>query len=127
MPYEGNLEVRVHRAPAVYVRVPEGVDPTEVRTMLNHQEKPPQRVGAYVGLSGLAQGDVLTVSVPLKRRVTKETAAGTEYTIEWKGNTVVGVSPKGTLEPLYQREDFLSDQAPPDEADYYIPAQEVAW
>ena len=127
LPYEGKLEVRVHQAPTVYVRVPEGVDPDEVRGMVNNREKSPQRAGAYMGFSGLRGGDVLTVSVPLKKRTTKETVAGVEYTLEWKGNTIVGMSPKGTLAPLYQREDYLADRAPLGEVDYYVPAQEVAW
>ena len=127
LPYEGKLEVRVRQAPTVYVRVPEGVDPDEVRGMVNNREKSPQRAGAYVGFTGLRGGDVLTVSVPLKKRTTKETVAGVEYTLEWKGNTIVRMSPKGTLAPLYQRENFLADRAPLGEVDYHVPAQEVAW
>jgi hypothetical protein len=126
VPYEGKLEVRVHRALNVYVRVPEGVDSTEVGTALNHHERPPRRAGAYVVFSDLTRGDVVTVSVPLKRHTTVETAAGVEYTIEWKGNTVVSISPTGTLAPLYQREGYLAERAPHEEADYYVPAHEVA-
>jgi hypothetical protein len=127
VPYEGKLEIRVHQAPTLYVRVPEGVDPNEVRAMLNNREKSPQREGAYVGFSGLTRDDVVTISVPLKKRTSKETVAGVEYALEWKGNTIVRMSPKGTLAPLYQREDYLADRAPLGEVDYYVPAQEVAW
>jgi len=80
-----------------------------------------------VGFSGLTRDDVVTISVPLKKRTSKETVAGVEYALEWKGNTIVRMSPKGTLAPLYQREDYLADRAPLGEVDYYVPAQEVAW
>ena len=53
--------------------------------MLNNREKSPQREGAYVGFSGLTRGDVVTISVPLKNRTTKETVEGVEYTLEWNG------------------------------------------
>ena len=44
-----------------------------------------------------------------------------EYTAHYRGNTIVGMDPEGTIYPLYQRKTMLDDTAPKQKVDRYIP------
>jgi len=61
----------------------------------------------------IAAGDSVELLFPLKTYETTERAAGVDYTVRWKGSSVLNISPAGKRVPLYSdREEILTDIAP---------------
>jgi hypothetical protein len=54
-----------------------------------------------------------------------ETANQASPTLTWRGDTVVEISPKGTICPLYQREHFKQEKAPMKATTFYFPEEEL--
>lgn len=131
LPYEGKIEIVVHNAPTVLVRTPDWVERTEVQVFKNNEAAKFIWSKSYVKVVGLRPSNRLTVTFPLKRKVEKEfikDGKNMEYTVEWKGDTVISISPPGDLFPLYQRAHFRSDEAPlREDITYHVPKEEIHW
>ena len=70
-------------------------------------------VGTPGGLGKAKPGDKMTVTFPISiRTVSDEKMGGKTFTYTVKGNTVIGVEPKGKYHSLYQRDKYRSDKAP---------------
>jgi flagellar biosynthesis chaperone FliJ len=119
-PYEGRVEVTVKNTTDLFIRLPEWVDKSKVAVTIDGAVQPVSWRGDYVQLSRLIRGQEVTVTYPL-RHLTEtfylipEKSSPMEsnrYTITWKGDTVISISPKGRYYPLYQREYYESDKAP---------------
>ena len=80
----------------------------------------PQRHGAINALAvnfipvinRAAQTGELTVTYPLATFVQKMKRAGTDYTINWKGNTVTSLAPNGKVWPLFEKVPFPTPAYP---------------
>ena len=53
-------------------------------------------------------GEELTVTYPLVEFVQKMKAGGKDLEIHWKGNLVIGLSPKGKVWPLFEQVPYLT-------------------
>lgn len=127
-PYEGRLEIDVHSAPKVFVRVPEWAQRSDVRVLVNGTGRTVRWVGDYVKVSRLKHGDSVALTYPMRSRKTREIIiGGVKYVTEWKGDTVIRISPPGEEYPLYQREGMLSDKTPMREIELYKPEKEIDW
>jgi len=62
-------------------------------------------------------GERITVEFPISIRKTIENAVGQTFEAEWRGDDVVGITPKGTKKPLYSGRKVY-DKAPMREGDY---------
>ena len=112
-PYEGRIDMIVHDAEKIMVRIPSWAKKEEVQIHINHTPVHADYVDqVYVKLSGLRQNDHIKVQYPLKLAVIPEIVNGTEYLAEWKGNTVVGINPKGNFYPIFEREYMKKNAAP---------------
>jgi hypothetical protein len=56
-----------------------------------------------------------------------QTIAGTSYSLEIKGNTVVSISPGGENGPLYRREYMKADAAPTTKVKRFVAEQALLW
>lgn len=104
-PYAGKIDIRVHDAPKLLVRIPEWVSNKDLRVLVN--ERPVEAVmGAnrYIEFTGLQKGAFIRMEYPLSTREGPEQVSGQTYHVRWKGDTVIGILPKGKLYPLYERE-----------------------
>ena len=119
-PYEGRVEVTVKSASDLFIRLPEWVDKDKVDVTVDGASPPFSWRGDYLQLVDLERGQEVSVTYPL--RLFTETfyltpenrplIESNKYTITWKGDTVIGISPRGQYYPLYQREYYESDEAP---------------
>ena len=133
MPYEGKVEILVHDAPTLYMRVPDWVERTRVNVMVDGNPRTFEWNGEHVKLTGLRSNENVTVTYPL--RELKETVriggaidiTPPEYTLTWRGDTVVEISPKGMICPLYQREHFKQVKAPMKTTTFYFPEEELSF
>lgn len=112
-PYEGRLDIRIHEAPKLRVRIPAWVRETELQARLDRQVVPPAFFNKrYLGFEGLKRGQVLTITYPLRRETLAEVVADKEYRVRWRGDTVVGIAPQGQRYPLYERDWMERADAP---------------
>jgi hypothetical protein len=115
LPHRGELDLMVHGARRVLVRVPEWVPKDGVRTFIGQKPVPVMWQGGYVVFERVHRGQRLTVTYPLRLARIKETVGsldGTEYTERWRGNTIVDISPPGKWIPLFQRPELEHEQLP---------------
>ena len=57
----------------------------------------------FAAIGMVAAGAVAVCRFPVREAQTQETVLGTTYTVNWRGDTVMNISPGGIRVPLYQR------------------------
>ena len=115
LPYEGKVVLRNKRAHTVMIRIPVWVEEDKVRCFLNDQPVQPPRAGGYWMVQDLEQGDVIRLEFPVPERTDPYTFAGKEYTVSFRGSTVVDISPHpedSDKYAIYMREGLKASQAP---------------
>jgi hypothetical protein len=115
LPHRGELNIFVHNARKVLVRVPQWAPEAEVKAFVARRPIPVSWQDSYVVFSSTHPGQQLTVTYPLRIAELKETVGsldGTEYTERWRGNTIVAISPPGKWIPLFQRPELDTEQIP---------------
>ncbi len=131
MPYEGKVELFVHDASVLSVRVPDWVSKGEVSVMVDDRlvdVSAGDWQDGFVRLTGLKPDRKVTITFPQRENVEEKFFAGQIYTLTWQGDTVVDISPNGTISPTYQRENMQRDKsAPLKRAIYHVPDAEVPW
>lgn len=131
MPYEGKVELFVHNAPVLSVRVPDWVSKNDVRVVVDDRSvsvSADDWQDGYVRLKDLKPGNKITITFPQREMVEEKFFAGHTYTLTWRGDTVVNISPNGTTSPTYQRKNMQHGKsAPLKHAVYHVPDKEVPW
>jgi hypothetical protein len=133
LPYEGKVILTNKTARLVYVRMPSWVDKSAVRCRVNQQPASTHWLNNYLAIEGLAPCDVVTVEFPMVETVETYTLPSypDRYTIRFRGNTVVDISPRADRlaltemgsddgaffpvkkgYPVYQREHYRRDRVP---------------
>ena len=115
LPHRGELNLLVHDARKVLVRVPEWAPKADVKAFVNRQPVPVSWEESYVAFAVTHPGEQLTVTYPLRIAEIKETVGsldGTRYTERWRGNTIVDISPSGKWIPLFQRPELDTERLP---------------
>jgi hypothetical protein len=136
LPYEGKVVIRNKTAKSLSVRIPRCVNLAAVGFKVNGRTRTPSWLNRYLLAGSITAGDVITITFPmvittekysLKWRLTefwqecslpRPTWSNDKpivYTMTFKGNTLVDVSPRdaGKGIPLYRRQALCTrDQAP---------------
>lgn len=103
-PYAGRVDVIMHIPGRLRVRIPEWVAPDDLAVTLGGDP-----VGfsmssdRYAEIDGLREDDRVSIEFPLVERVETEIVSGMTYTVRRRGDTVVGIDPRGERYPLYDR------------------------
>jgi hypothetical protein len=104
-PYKGKLELKIHNAKTVCVRIPDWVAADKISIHVNDERYPVDLLASnYIKLQRLKPGDSVLIEYPLRMLQTKEIVSGDTYRVRWRGDTVVSVNPSGEIYPLFQRE-----------------------
>ena len=114
-PYMGRIDIIVHDTDDIeqlMVRLPSWMSKEEVQISVNNTLTDADYDGIFVKFTSLKKGDYVKIEYPLILETKTETVNGTEYSVEWKGDTVVGINPKGELYPLYERDNLKENTAP---------------
>ena len=133
LPYEGKVVLKNKTARKVHVRIPSWADKKAVRCSVNDREASPHWLSNYLILEGLRPWDVVRVEFPVLELTEKYTlpSYGHQYTCDFKGNTLVDISPRGDKPvlikmgsddggifqvrkgyPIYLRDHLKADRAP---------------
>ncbi|MFN8009428.1 MAG: hypothetical protein U0V70_20830 [Terriglobia bacterium] len=83
------------------IRIPAWAPPDSIRLTVNGQPISPTRIGsfAYIPRDVLPEPVLLQYGLPVRRQI--ERIAGVDYTLTWKGNRVIGITPNSDFLPLY--------------------------
>jgi hypothetical protein len=112
-PYQGRVDLIVHDAPKLLVRIPSWVRQSELTVTINDKAQPFNFTDQkYIVFNGLKKDDVITVAYPLERVETCENVNGTDYRVQWRGDTVTHISPKGLIVPIFERDWMETDEVP---------------
>ncbi|HZO88166.1 MAG TPA: hypothetical protein VFB38_07475 [Chthonomonadaceae bacterium] len=127
LPYAGRVQVRLKRAGRLKLRCPEGMDAAEVGLKVDGQAVPAQAEGSYFVLEGLQAGAEVEMTFPTPIVTRKETVADVPYTVTWKGNAVIDLSPEGEDYPTYRRQAWRQSVAPLAVWPYPVQSRRIHW
>ncbi len=144
LPYEGKVVLKNKSARKAHVRIPSWVDKRSVRCHVGEQEASLHWLGNYLILEGLRASDVIRVEFPVVESTEKHSLPSyeQEYTCDFRGNTLVNLSPRGEKPgliqmesddggifrvrkgyPIYLRDHLKADKAPLKTVERYAPPQ----
>ena len=105
LPSTGRVTVVVKQAGEFYLRPPAWAPRGQVRAFRNAKPVSVHWKNNYITFKNAQAGEELTLTYPLPHFLQEVSIAGRNvvdhYTLEWLGNTVVGISPTGKHLPLY--------------------------
>lgn len=127
MPHDGKVEVFVKEQIAdLMVRIPEwvpygavdiAIEPAAGETLKTTGRHVSWVNKFFIKLTQVQPGTKVTVEFPLAQRTTEEYAVDKKYSVNWIGDDVIGISPKGTYYPLYTKRRILES----------IPMKEISY
>ena len=141
LPYEGKAVLKNKTARSASVRIPRWADRAAVRATVNGAKRQPVWLGNYLMVRDLRPKDVVTIEFPVVTTVERwtEKTFETTYTCEFRGNTLVDISPRGDRSrikvvamddgaryplragfPLYQRDHMKASRAPMKTVERYV-------
>src|SRR5262249_46228544 len=115
LPFEGKVVLRNRQAEAIRVRIPAWVDVKNLKVMLNGKPIEAIQPGRAVFVEGIKNKDVIELNFIVRERTDKYFIHDKTYTIEYRGSTVVDISPRNAdpqLIPMYEREALKGKKAP---------------
>ncbi len=101
-PFDGRVDIIPQTPGAVRVRLPRWAKPKDVTVSIDDHAAPWRLENGYVILAHVAAKARVCVRYPLRERTEDVLAGGQICKVQWKGNTVVGISPSSGREPTYQ-------------------------
>lgn len=127
LPYEGNVLIQLKTNTPVKLRRPEGTDTRNIHLTLNGQAITPTIEGNYFILGNRIAGDRIEIHFPLPTTTQLERIAGNDYTVSWKGNSVIQLEPIGEKYPTYRRSSWLAPSAPSSERLFPPIGNRIRW
>jgi len=127
LPYEGKVVLRMKKDRNVQVRIPSWTDADGVSCQVNGKAREAQWKGRYVSIPSVEAGDVVTVQFPMVEKTIWRQIRETDYTITFRGFTVVDLSPKADVTPIFQRAHLRRDRAPMRKVTRHISERNIQW
>ena len=127
VPYVGQVDVKVKQALSLSIRIPEWVQPGEVRVRVNGADRPVCWDGRYADVGGVTPGDVATMTFPIAERTEGAWIEKAHYTLVRKGNDVVAIDPPGRFCPLYQREHYRQNDTRWRKVERFVSNEDIYW
>jgi hypothetical protein len=122
LPYQGKVVLHNKKARAALVRVPYWVPPADIKCFLNDKAVTPFMAGRYLVFEDLrpsgglgAGGEAIRIEFPVPTAVERHTIGSRQYTLTFRGSTLVDITPRednpAKLQ-YYLRESLKANQAP---------------
>jgi hypothetical protein len=111
-PFLGGLTVRLKAPRRLAVRIPGWTARTEVQVHVNGAPARAEHRGQYLWLEGVQAGDTASISYPAPISSRSYVLGDSTYVANYRGDTIFSISPRGRFLPLYERDYYLSAQAP---------------
>ena len=131
LPYEGKVVLDNKKAERMTVRIPLWVDERQVNVRINDEPVEVSWLGRRIYLGALQPQDRIEITFPMVQSEEKIHLVNTDYTYQFKGNTVVDVSPRAPKapgrKPIYQRDRYKQKRAPLVKKSRFVPAKMIQW
>ncbi|MSP13428.1 MAG: hypothetical protein EXR62_10800 [Chloroflexi bacterium] len=101
LPNEGRLEIHMHKNRHLWVRLPSWLKTEKIRLRVDRETAPLQLQAPYLFLPALKAGTAIEITFPLARQSMTEQVIDRSFQVEWLGDTVVSISPRGIIAPRY--------------------------
>ena len=124
---EGKVVLKNKTAKNASVRIPQWVDKSKVKCLIGDEGIRPIWANQYIVITDLKPKDQVTITFPMLERTAKFTLNQKEYTVDFKGNTVVHIEPQGFFCPLYQRDDYRKNHAPMKNVQRFVSDVQIRW
>jgi hypothetical protein len=111
IPYEGQVDVKVKEPCDLDVRIPEWVQPGDVRVRVDGADREVDFASRYAQVGAVKPGNVATLTFPISERTDSVWIEQDRYALVRKGNEIVAIDPPGQYAPLFQRDHYREDRA----------------
>lgn len=95
----GRIDVTDERGRDVFLRLPTWVESEKVRVTAGRETVSSQVAGGYLRVPGNGTARLVTFEFPLQEERTVETMVGQPFTIDWRGDQIVAMSPPENPNP----------------------------
>ncbi len=127
LPYEGKVVLQNKQAHTLQVRLPYWVDRAGLSCFVNDKPVTPPHAGSWLVLQNLKGRETVTLEFPVAETTEIYTICGTPYTAQFRGSTVVDISPRETdveefknIYPFFMRDHLKATIAPMRKAGRFV-------
>jgi hypothetical protein len=124
-PSDGRVDVTMKAERSLGVRVPEWVSWSDVQVLLNDEATRSGYEDCYLWVEDLKPGDTVSVRYPLPLHSSTAVLGEDVYIADYKGDSVVNITPEGRYVPLYRRDQFLGRNVPETDQLWHLPSSEI--
>jgi hypothetical protein len=103
LPGQGRVRVEMKAPGDLWIRLPDWTEQRTVKVSLGGRTMSPEFRDGFVGVRHLRPTDAVQLEFPLRRQRRRESFMGHTVDAEWLGDSVVSISPEGSLIPLFER------------------------
>ncbi|RKY04131.1 MAG: hypothetical protein DRP56_10440, partial [Planctomycetota bacterium] len=132
LPYEGKVVIHNKIARQISVRIPIWVDRSKLQATVNGTKRNLSWFGAFLVFDDMKPNDTLQLDFPVTEETLRLTATEdgkkVTYTIMFRGNTVVDISPRDDspgVYPVYLRDHMKAKKAPMKTIQRFVADKEV--
>jgi len=134
LPYEGRVDIHAKQKIDLEVRLPGWTDKSKANCTVDGKDREITFDGRYAKVGSVEESQTAIITFPITERTEKIHVQGpplpgqeNEYTVIFRGNTIVSIDPPGEYIPLYQRGHYRTGQTLWRKVDRFVPDQEFAW
>jgi hypothetical protein len=108
LPREGRVRVEMKTPGDLWIRVPDWAEKRNVKVSLRGRAIASEFRDGFALVPHLRPADAVQLEFPCRRERRWESFMGHTVEAEWLGDTVVSISPGGTLMPLFERPQWIT-------------------
>ena len=127
IPYTGRVDVTTKQKLNLEVRIPEWVQPEEVKCQVDGEDRELKFEGRYAIVGAVKKNKRVTLTFPIFERTDKVNIQGVEYTLVRRGNDVVSIHPRGKYYPFYQRSHYRTGETLYQQVTRFVSEEEFDW
>ncbi len=128
LPYEGKVVLRNKLSQEAFVRIPIWVDRESVKCLVGDKDADCRWFGNYLHFQNLNPGDTLNINFQMRERTENWTIGDIAHTIQFRGNTLISISPSA-FSGLYsdRAEKYAGKISPMRKLMRYTTSQSLRW
>lgn len=112
LPERWRVEVTPDEACRLRVRIPSWAERGSIRLRVEGEQRTATYEDTWLVVDNVPGGKTVSVELPLVEREMTEKIKERTYRVLWRGDTVVAMSPKGTVEPMCPSVEEYGDSRP---------------
>ena len=98
---EGKIDIENASGRNIFVRIPLSVMPKDIRLKVNGIEHTLNFIGSHLLIPGKEEVQTINIEFPMREERTVESIAYKRYTIDWRGNQIIAISPEAEHLPMF--------------------------